>query len=256
LLLWLIEADVFQIPQPHKHFNVRHNFMATRFELDEEIELYYGTGFKRTHLLWELFANADRVINSVYIFKHFDEYCRQLNSDKQEDKLEVYWNASYHEKLIDYIKIVVAFETMNKALLLKKGFLIHKIAHTYDEKLHKKQASGIPIDLQEFYNNNYTSLDWIRREARLNGLTPNLSTINFSHTLNDNYQEILPLDKNLLHHLKDINFKRNRLHLYSDFKGAFEVSRHIAKWKFIRESSLTKIRTEYSLIDEELKNCA
>ncbi|MFX5747412.1 hypothetical protein ABTE19_21025, partial [Acinetobacter baumannii] len=64
--------------------------------------------------MWGLLANADRVINSVYIFKHFDEYCRQLNSNRQEDKLEIYWAASYYEKLIDYIKIVVAFETMNK----------------------------------------------------------------------------------------------------------------------------------------------
>jgi hypothetical protein len=230
--------------------------MRTRFQLDEEIELYYGTGFKRTHLLWELLANADRVINGVYIFKHFDEYSGQLNSDKQEDKLEIYWNASYYEKLIDYIKIIVAFETMNKALLLKEGFLIHKIHQAYDKKLHKKQASGIPISLSGFYANNYTTLDWIGREARLNGLTANLSTINFSHTLNDNYQDILQLDKDLVHHLKDINQKRNRLHLYSDFKGAFEVNRHIAKWKFIRESSLTKIRKEYLLIDEELKICA
>lgn len=74
--------------------------------------------------------------------------------------------------------------------------------------------------------------------------------------MNDNYQEILKLDKNLVHHLKDINKKRNRLHFYSDFTGAFRVDSHIAKWKFIKESSLTKIRTEYLIIDEELKNCA
>ena len=238
---------------------VRHNFMKTpRFDIEEEIELYYNfkTSYKWTYLMWGLLANADRVINSVYLFKHFDDYCWQLNSDRQEDKLEVYWTASYHEKLIDYIKIIVAFETMNKALLLKNGFLIHKIDHRYDKKLHTKQATGIPITLDEFYNNKYTSIDWVRKEAKLNGLTQNYSTINFSHTLNDHYQEILQLDKDLVHHLKAINQKRNRLHLYSDFTGAFEVSRHIAKWKYIKESSLSKIRTEYLLIDEELKNCA
>jgi hypothetical protein len=229
-----------------------------RFDIDNEIELYYNykTSYRWTNTMWGLLANADRVINSVYIFKHFDEYCRQLNSNRQEDKLEIYWAASYYEKLIDYIKIVVAFETMNKALLLKNGFLIHKIDHRYDKKLYKKQADGIPITLDEFYNHNYTSIDWIRKEAKLNGLTQNYSTINFSHTLNDNYQEILKLDKNLVHHLKDINKKRNRLHFYSDFTGAFRVDSHIAKWKFIKESSLTKIRTEYLIIDEELKNCA
>ena len=74
--------------------------MKDHFEIDEEIELYYGNKFSKTRLLWELIANADRVINNVYIFKNFDEYCRQLNSDQQEDKLEIYWNASYYEKLI------------------------------------------------------------------------------------------------------------------------------------------------------------
>jgi len=118
-----------------------------RFDIDNEIELYYNykTGYRWIYSMWGLLANADRVINSVYLFKHFDDYCWQLNSGRQEDKLEVYWTASYNEKLIDYIKIVVAFETMNKALLLKNGFLIHKIDHRYDKKLYKKQANGIPF---------------------------------------------------------------------------------------------------------------
>jgi hypothetical protein len=230
--------------------------MTARFELDEEFRFYYSTGFKKSYILWELLANANRIINSVYLFKHFDEYCRQLESDKQEDKLEIYWNASYYEKLIDYIKIVVAFETLNKALLLKKGFLIHKIDHVYDKKLHKKQANGTPITLDEFYHNNYTMLDWIKKAAKPNGLTSNFSTINFSHTLNIKYQEILQLDSRLVHQLKEINQKRNRLHLYSDFNGAFEVSRHISKWRFIKENSLAKIEAEYLLINEELRNCA
>lgn len=229
-----------------------------RFDIDNEIELYYNykMSYRWAHTMWGLLANSDRIINSVYLFKHFDDYCSQLNSDRQEDKLEVYWKASYYEKLIDYIKIIVAFETMNKALLLKNGFLIHKIDHRHDKKLQKKQATGIPITLNEFYTNNYTNIDWIRKEANLNGLMQNYPTINFSHTLNDHYQEILQLDKELVQHLKVINQKRNKLHFYSDFTGAFEVSRHIAKWKFIKENSLSKIRTEYLLFDEELKNYA
>lgn len=227
-----------------------------RFDIDNEIELYYNykTSYRWTYTMWGLLANANRIINSVYLFKNFDDYCWQLNSHKQEDKLEVYWKASYEEKLIDYIKIVVAFETMNKALLLKNGILIHKIDHLYDKKLHKKQATGIPITLDEFYIKNYTSVDWVREEAKLNGLVQNYPTINFSHTLNDHYQEILQLDKYLVQHLKAINQKRNKLHFYSDFTGGFQVSSHIAEWKFIKESSLSKIRSEYLLIDEKLKN--
>jgi len=230
--------------------------MRTKFRFDEEIELYFnhGTGYRWNHAMWGLLANADRVINDVYLFKHFEDYCRQLESGSQKDKQEVYWAASYHQKLIDYIKIIVAFETMNKALLIKSGFLVHKIDHLENKSLHRRQAKGIPITLDEFYRENFTSLDWIRCRAKLNGLTPNRSTINFTHTLNKQYQEILQLDEDLVLHLKEINMKRNRLHFYSDFTGAFEVNRHITKWKFIKEQSQTTIRKEFLKIDEVLKN--
>lgn len=56
--------------------------------------------------MWGLLVNADRIIYSVYLFKHFQDYCWQFNSHRQEDKLEVYWRASYDEKFIHYIKII------------------------------------------------------------------------------------------------------------------------------------------------------
>lgn len=224
------------------------------YELEDEIELYLDNGYAKTRLFWELIGNADRVINSVYIFKHFDEYCTQLLSDRQEDKKEVYWNASYYEKLVDYIKIVVAFETLNKAMLVRNGILIHKIDSKFHNKsLIRKQRDGVPITIEEFYENNYTNFDFLRRKAVLNGLTANFSTINFSHTLNENYQSILKQDSTLIFHLKDINQKRNRLHLYSDFKGAFRVDSHIKKWSFIKETSTMLIREELRKVDEELK---
>ncbi len=86
----------------------------SQFDIEPEIELYYNfkTNYRWSYLLWGLLANAHRIINSVYLFKNFDEYCRQLKSDRQEDKQKIYWTASYDEKLIDYIKIIVAFETI------------------------------------------------------------------------------------------------------------------------------------------------
>lgn len=227
--------------------------MKTTFTYNRDIALYYERGFKYNYLIWELLANANRVINSVYIFKHFDEYCTQLQSDRNEDKQDVYWNASYYEKLIDYIKIVLAFETLNKASLLKKGILIHKIDSKVHKALAKRQTAGFPITLEEFYSESCTYLNWRDKEAKLNGLVSYYPTINFSHTLNENYQEILQLDPTLRVHLSKINQRRNRLHLYSDFTGAFEVSTYINKWKFIRESSLLTIRREFEMINDEMK---
>lgn len=224
------------------------------FELNEEIELYYDTGHSKKRLLWELLNNSYRVINSVYIFKNFEEYGRQLASARQEDKNEVYWNGAYHEKLIDYIKIIIAFETFNKVLLIKKGILIHKIDKDFNKQLERKQSRGIPIKIEDFFQNNNTSIDFVRRNAELNGLNKNLATISFSQTLNDHYQSILGLDKELVNHLKDINVKRNRLHLYSDFKGAFNVSHHIKKWKYIKETSIVIIKNELDRADNDMKS--
>lgn len=229
--------------------------MNNYYKIDEEIQPYYYTSnYKYLRLLWELITNSHRIINSVYIFENFDEYCRQLSSDRQEDKQEVYWKASYYEKLIDYIKIVIAFETLNKALLVKEGYLIHKIDHLHNKRLRKKQNNGSPITLEEFYIDNYTNIDVRRKTAILNGLTKNLSTINFSHTLNDEYQKILQQDKTLVVYLKEINTRRNRLHLYSDFKGTLSVSHHIQKWKTIKELCLNTIKNEADQIDLKLKN--
>lgn len=82
-----------------------------------------------------------------------------------------------------------------------------------------------------------------------------MSTINFSHTLNKEYQKILQQDETLVWHLAEINKKRNRLHLYSDFKGAFSVSHHIQKWETLKKLCFNTIKTEADLIDLELKNC-
>lgn len=120
-----------------RHFakpqTVRCNFMTKPYKIEEDIRLYYSKDYKFTRHLWELIINSYRVIRSVCIFENFDEYCFQLSSNKQEDKKEIYWNVSYYEKLIDYIKIIVAFETLNKALLIKKGYLIHTIDHTHNK---------------------------------------------------------------------------------------------------------------------------
>jgi hypothetical protein len=176
-----------------------------------------------------------------------------LRSDKQEDKKEIYWNASYYEKLIDYIKIIVAFETFNKALLLKKGYLIHKVDPKWNKKLSRKQYEGKPITIEEFHMGNYTEIDILQNKFIPKGFTDSLTTINFLHTLNLKYQDILKQDETLVFYLKEINQKRNRLHLYSDFRGAYSVSNHIQKWATIKQLCITTIKEQFEKIDEELK---
>lgn len=197
---------------------------------------------RRKRILQELYNNAYRTIHNVYIFKHFDEYVEQLQSDKNEDKKEQYWNASYYEKLIDYVKISIAFETYNKAVLIDKGYLIHNIDKNQDNKvLFESQKKGEPVLLKDYLDVSNEIYDKRNNHYYLSGLKRHFDTVNYSTTLNPAYQNIIGLDTELCDNLKVLNKKRNRLHFYIEFKGAFEVNSHIRNWRLIKDKSLATI---------------
>ena len=208
----------------------------------EDTRAYYSKEYGE-RILEELFFNAYRTIRSVCIFKNFDEYVIQLKSDKNEDKKEIYWNVAYEEKLTDYIKISIAFENYNKATLIQNGYLVHKIQKSPKTKeFFKAQNNGDPVKIDEFK----TVCVFIRKRPSekyyLEGLSNGFPTISYSQTLNEKYQKIIGLDQTLLYRLKELNEKRNKLHFFTDFKGAFRVDSHIEKWKFIKECAIETIR--------------
>ena len=92
-------------------------------------------------------------------------------------------------------------------------------------------------------------------EDSLNGLCKNFATINYSHTLNDAYQEIIGLNEKLVFELKKINEKRNRLHLFIDFRGAFIVEEWIKRWAWIKDLSIKTIEMELINSTKELDKC-
>ncbi|CAN5475142.1 hypothetical protein BH11BAC2_BH11BAC2_10440 [soil metagenome] len=212
--------------------------------MHKEDQLYLNMGSGRTRLVLELLHNANRTINDVSIFRYFEEYCTQLKSSKQDEK-EVYWKVAYYEKLIDYIKIILAFETYSKALLIKKGFMIHTIDRKFSKDLSQKQKDGLPVRIEEFYEEKLKVNKTIPNRNSVSGLLESGETIAFSKILKDPYQEILQFDNMLVHHLKNINAKRNRLHLYSDFTEAFKIQQHISEWAFIKVISTSLIKNEF-----------
>jgi len=206
---------------------------------------------KKQRILFELFSNSFMILRSVYLFKNFDAYAEQLLADKNEDKKDEYWRASYSEKLIDYVKISIAFETFNKAILLEAGYLVHEIRkNSGNRELHKEQKQGTPIKISDFLKVSKEEYDPYKEGVYLTGFNNNFSTINYSLTLSENYQSIINLDKDLCYQLKIINEKRNRLHFYTEFKGAYSVNEHIKKWKFIKEASFDTIEGKHNLFNE------
>ena len=72
----------------------------------------------------------------------------------------------------------------------------------------------------------------------LEGLKKGFPTISYSQTLSAEYQQVIKLNERLVYQLKELNEKRNGLHFFTDFKGAFSVSSHIEKWRFIKDCSI------------------
>jgi hypothetical protein len=130
--------------------------------------------------------------------------------------------------------------------LLREDYLVHKIQkNEQDKHFAKIQRAGQPILIADFISVCPFISDKFNRKCYLSGLTAHFQTVKFSDTLNEHYQAVLNLDSTFLHHIKRINDNRNRLHYFTDFKGAFEVSRHIQKWQFIKEKSIELIKTEF-----------
>ncbi len=194
---------------------------------------------RKERILSELYFNAAHTIRNVYLFKHFDDFKPQLLSDKNEDKKEIYWNTTYFEKLIDYVKISIAFETFNKAVLIEKGYLIHTIKKDSKSNLdlYKKQQLGLPIELSEFIKGAGEIYDRSNDHYYLSGFKSSFDTIPYSTTLKESYQEIIGLDAELCSWLREINSKRNKLHFFTEFKGAYNPESFIQKWEYIKNKS-------------------
>ncbi len=196
---------------------------------------------KRLDIVLELLHYVYFIYDRVYVFKNFDAYAESF---RLEGKSDVYWNGLHHEKMIDQIRICTAFENYNKAVLLSKDILVHTVHPNSNRAFFKQQKAGLPILLDEFLKTNTFVQDAANKEWYLSGLTPNFNTITFSQTLKPGYQEVIGLDTRFLGYLMNINVKRNRLHFYKNYAGAFEVNRHLDSILFAKTYGLEMIRNQ------------
>lgn len=136
----------------------------------------------------------------------------------------------------------MAFENYNKAVLIKNGYLVHKIKKNgLHKELFKMQDNVQPVKIADFKKVCGFKLENRHSKYSLDGLQKNLQTINYSETLSEKFQEIIGIDATLVSRLKEIYEYRNKLHFYTDFKGAFQVDLHIDKWRFIKDTSIATI---------------
>lgn len=193
---------------------------------------------KRMDIVLELLHYAYFVYDRVYVFKNFEAYAESF---RVEPKSDVYWNGLHYEKMIGHIRICTAFENYNKAVLLSHDILVHTADPNSNKAYFKKQKAGLPVLIDDFLSTNSFVQESPNKEWHLSGLTPNFNTITFSQTLKPGYQELIRLDERFLGYLTNINVRRNRLHFYKNYAGAFEVNRHLESIRFARDHGLTLI---------------
>lgn len=205
--------------------------------------LVYSNQTKRRQVIWELLSYSHMIYDRVYVFKHFEAFSKSFRDNPPEE----YWNGLHYENLIDSIKICIAFENYNKAILLKNGFMVHQIKASKQNKTLAEKQLNEPILIEEFMVNNSFIKDEKSGRWYLDGLA-NFITISLKKTLEESYQEIIKLDDAFVHFLKGMNQRRNRLHFYKNAYGAFNVNVLLNRLSFAKEYGTSLIEKELKLL--------
>jgi hypothetical protein len=217
--------------------------MATEDEYHDETKAYLSEG-ERVSDAWELLVYANMLYHRVYVFKNFEAFSNSFKGNG--DRSPEYWEGLSYEKLIDQIKICTAFENYNKAILLSKGFIVHNIDAKKNPNLAKEQKLK-PVLISDFLNSNSFVKNDSSNELYLNGLR-DFTTISFSRTLSPGYQDAIGLEDRFLNYLKNLNEKRNRLHFYKNYAGAFRVETYLENLKYAMTYGTDLLKTQIDKI--------
>lgn len=222
--------------------------MDQQINFSEDIKVYLNEQ-ERADIIWQLLVYAHMMYKKVYVFKHFDEFVRSFEG--AGDRSEIYWEGTHYEKLIDDFKICTAFENYNKAILLSKGFMVHLLdSSSINRKIFKDQKEE-PVKISEYLKANV----FFQREKfspwSLEGVKN--STIPLSWTLNEHYQNIIQLDTEFRGFLINKVEKRNRLHYYKNYQGAYNVNTYLRNLEFAKNHGLRLIENQIEIANAKLK---
>lgn len=200
---------------------------------------------ERLSVAWELLSYAHMLYSRVYVFKNFEAFSKSFTLDPRPDE---YWEGLSREKLMDEIRICTAFENYNKSVLLSQGYIVHTIEGGKNRQLAAQQKTK-PVLISDFLKTNQFIQKDQFGEYFLEGLQT-FKTITFSRTLNESYQDIIGLDSRFLNYLKNLNEKRNRLHFYKNYGGAFRVETYLENLAFAKAYGTELLAKELNRIEE------
>lgn len=167
----------------------------------------YKNQSKRDFSSFSLIVQALGIFKKIYIVENlFAVYKNYIQRFPYEETKRIFDNIFF-----DKIMVVICMENIFKALLIKKGYLVHMVNKRYikDKKLdplrNPVKVSVLKKIIKPIYDTTSYGY-WDYRELKE-------QTIGFSNILNK-YSDILNIDMNLINVLKQYNKDRNNLHFY------------------------------------------
>lgn len=167
----------------------------------------YKNQSQRDFSSFSLIVQALGIFKKIYIVENlFAVYKNYIQRFPYEETKRIFDNIFF-----DKIMVVICMENIFKALLIKKGYLVHMVDKQYikDKKLYPSRypvkVSVLKKIIKPFYDTTSYGY-WDYRELKE-------QTIGFSNILKI-YSDILNIDMNLINVLKQYNKDRNNLHFY------------------------------------------
>ena len=160
---------------------------------------------------------ARRHLEKAHIFKNLSRAKRlrkrldQALSSRKKDEKTVNNNFNLGEKLnccyddmVDDLLLMAAFENHAKAVLLKKGYVVHLIN---EPKTLKKRQKKCPVHIKT-----------VRAEEKKNtNVKFSAFTIGLGQLLNPTYLKCLSIQDQIASCLKEIHKRRNEIHLQTSY---------------------------------------
>lgn len=125
------------------------------------------------------------------------------------------------EKIIDYIRIILCFESYFKAFTLINGYIIHEIKNVDKYNNLLKEQKRRPILIKEIKAISDVIIDSKRDSCTHPGL--NIRTLSISQLVSKPYQSIIQVPQHVLEPLLRVIKYRNNIHFLAGEEG--EISK-------------------------------
>ena len=166
---------------------------------------------------WRLLEVGLKYLKKAYVIKNFIELKEQWSKFKalgnSEYGIDIIDIKFLEEHLIDHIKIMICFENFLKGLLIKKGYIVHKLNKSVDNKFNILVSNlKQPLRIGEYKRVEREFYDPVSKNKTLRALKS--QTLALGTLLSkQQYLDIFKIPNDIITVIDDFKRERNTLHL-------------------------------------------